>query len=190
MVPEDAIEPVRELPDADALPEAGDAPLDEAVVLKLNGGLGTSMGMSRAKSLLEVKDGLSFLDIIARQILAQNERLLELLETEAAAKVELTTTARKARKAAKPQVKATVEATDAPLPKGVRTTRAQGGTLSRKDWNRTLTAKARLAGKTASGEFSVYALVQADWAGVQACRERGMTPDEVLATFLDQARAW
>ena len=31
----------------------------EAVVLKLNGGLGTSMGMTRAKSLLEVKDGLT-----------------------------------------------------------------------------------------------------------------------------------
>ena len=39
MVPEDAIEPVRELPDAEALPE-GDAPLDQAVVIKLNGGLG------------------------------------------------------------------------------------------------------------------------------------------------------
>jgi UTP--glucose-1-phosphate uridylyltransferase len=69
MVPEDTIQPVRELPDADALPD-GDAPLDQAVVIKLNGGLGTSMGMSRAKSLLEVKDGLSFLDVIARQVLA------------------------------------------------------------------------------------------------------------------------
>jgi UTP--glucose-1-phosphate uridylyltransferase len=73
LVPEDAIEPVRELPDADTLPEAAGAPLDQAVVIKLNGGLGTSMGMSRAKSLLEVKDGLSFLDVIARQVLAQRE---------------------------------------------------------------------------------------------------------------------
>jgi UTP--glucose-1-phosphate uridylyltransferase len=73
LVPEDAIEPVRELPDADALPEAAGAPLDQAVVIKLNGGLGTSMGMSRAKSLLEVKDGLSFLDVIARQVLVQRE---------------------------------------------------------------------------------------------------------------------
>ncbi|MDN5744008.1 MAG: UTP--glucose-1-phosphate uridylyltransferase, partial [Nocardioidaceae bacterium] len=38
-------------------------------VIKLNGGLGTSMGMERAKSLLCVRRGLSFLDIIARQIL-------------------------------------------------------------------------------------------------------------------------
>ncbi len=72
MVPEDTIEPVRDLPDAEALPEA-EAPLDAAVIVKLNGGLGTSMGMSRAKSLLEVKDGLSFLDVIARQVLSLRE---------------------------------------------------------------------------------------------------------------------
>jgi UTP--glucose-1-phosphate uridylyltransferase len=72
LIPEDAIEPVRELQDADELPHA-DPPLDQAVVIKLNGGLGTSMGMHRAKSLLEVKDGLSFLDVIARQVLALRE---------------------------------------------------------------------------------------------------------------------
>jgi UTP--glucose-1-phosphate uridylyltransferase len=72
MVPEDTIEPVRDLIDAEALPE-GDAPLDQAVVIKLNGGLGTSMGMDRAKSLLEVKDGMAFLDVIARQVLALRE---------------------------------------------------------------------------------------------------------------------
>jgi len=42
----------------------------ELVVIKLNGGLGTGMGLNRAKSLLEVKDGLNFLDLIARQVLA------------------------------------------------------------------------------------------------------------------------
>jgi UTP--glucose-1-phosphate uridylyltransferase len=66
------IEPVETLPDADALPEPADGAreaLAATVVLKLNGGLGTSMGMTRAKSLLEVKDGLSFLDVIVRQIL-------------------------------------------------------------------------------------------------------------------------
>src|SRR5918994_2702034 len=69
MLPESAIDPVTDLPDASELP-GGDAPLDQAVVIKLNGGLGTSMGMSRAKSLLAVKDGLTFLDVIARQVLA------------------------------------------------------------------------------------------------------------------------
>src|SRR5581483_7580284 len=65
---ESDIEPVAELPDAEQLPDA-DAPLDEAVVIKLNGGLGTSMGMTKAKSLLEVKDGQTFLDLIAQQVL-------------------------------------------------------------------------------------------------------------------------
>ena len=43
-------------------------------MLKLNGGLGTSMGMTRAKSLLEVKDGLTFLDLIVRQVLDLRKR--------------------------------------------------------------------------------------------------------------------
>jgi UTP--glucose-1-phosphate uridylyltransferase len=67
---EDEIEPVAELPDAeDLVAEAGADLLDQAVVIKLNGGLGTSMGMTKAKSLLEVKDGKTFLDLIAEQIL-------------------------------------------------------------------------------------------------------------------------
>ena len=43
-------------------------------MIKLNGGLGTSMGMDRAKSLLCVRRGLSFLDIIARQVLHLREQ--------------------------------------------------------------------------------------------------------------------
>lgn len=73
MLPESDIEPVEEVQDLDDLPE-GDPPLDAAVVIKLNGGLGTSMGMTRAKSLIEAKDGQSFLDIIARQVLGLRER--------------------------------------------------------------------------------------------------------------------
>ena len=71
MVPESTIEPL----DMDALADAEVADDDAAeaiaatVVIKLNGGLGTSMGMDRAKSLLCVRRGLSFLDIIARQVL-------------------------------------------------------------------------------------------------------------------------
>jgi UTP--glucose-1-phosphate uridylyltransferase len=73
VLPESEIEPVAELPDADELPEDEDgarAALAQTVVVKLNGGLGTSMGMTGPKSLLEVKDGLTFLDITVRQILA------------------------------------------------------------------------------------------------------------------------
>jgi UTP--glucose-1-phosphate uridylyltransferase len=77
MLPEGEIEPVRDVPDAGDLRAPGDdharGLLDRAVVIKLNGGLGTSMGMTQAKSLLEVKDGLSFLDIIARQVLGARE---------------------------------------------------------------------------------------------------------------------
>ena len=43
--------------------------LSHTAVLKLNGGLGTSMGLEKAKSLLEVKTGVTFLDLIARQII-------------------------------------------------------------------------------------------------------------------------
>jgi UTP--glucose-1-phosphate uridylyltransferase len=72
LVAEDEIEPVESVPSLDELPhdeaEGGKA-LDHTVAIKLNGGLGTSMGMTEAKSLLPVKDGLSFLDVIARQTL-------------------------------------------------------------------------------------------------------------------------
>lgn len=54
---------------AEDLPAGENAPLDKLAVIKLNGGLGTSMGLSKAKSLLTVKDGNTFLDIIAKQIL-------------------------------------------------------------------------------------------------------------------------
>jgi UTP--glucose-1-phosphate uridylyltransferase len=73
MIPESTIEPV----DIPALADAGigsssSTPTDGlagTVVIKLNGGLGTSMGLEAAKSLLEVREGLTFLDIIARQVL-------------------------------------------------------------------------------------------------------------------------
>jgi UTP--glucose-1-phosphate uridylyltransferase len=69
------IQPVEDVPSIEDLPAASDADvLDRAVVLKLNGGLGTSMGMTKAKSLLEVRDGQSFLDIIVRQVLELRER--------------------------------------------------------------------------------------------------------------------
>jgi len=73
-LPESELEPLHDVPSADELPEADESVLERAVVLKLNGGLGTSMGMTQAKSLLEVKDGLTFLDVIARQVLHLRER--------------------------------------------------------------------------------------------------------------------
>jgi UTP--glucose-1-phosphate uridylyltransferase len=71
MIPESTIEPLEmpSLSDVAVDDEAGARALRETAVIKLNGGLGTSMGMERAKSLLCVRRGLSFLDIIARQVI-------------------------------------------------------------------------------------------------------------------------
>ena len=68
---ESDITPIRTLPDADEfddkLAEVGRAAIHRTVMLKLNGGLGTGMGMQKAKSLLPVKVDLSFLDSIVLQ---------------------------------------------------------------------------------------------------------------------------
>jgi UTP--glucose-1-phosphate uridylyltransferase len=76
MVPEDSIEPLdmEALADVEVSEADGVEALGKTVVIKLNGGLGTSMGMDRAKSLLCVRRGLSFLDIIARQVMHQREQ--------------------------------------------------------------------------------------------------------------------
>ncbi len=73
-LPEAELEPLDDVPSIDDLPEADSSVLERAVVLKLNGGLGTSMGMTKAKSLLEVKEGHTFLDVIVRQVLHLRER--------------------------------------------------------------------------------------------------------------------
>ncbi len=72
MVPESTIDPLdmEALADVDVPDEAAREAIGTTVVIKLNGGLGTSMGMDRAKSLLEVREEMSFLDVIARQVLA------------------------------------------------------------------------------------------------------------------------
>ncbi len=73
-LPESELEPLTDVPDAGELPAADPSALERAVVLKLNGGLGTSLGMRKAKSLVEVKDGHTFLDVIVRQVLHLRER--------------------------------------------------------------------------------------------------------------------
>jgi UTP--glucose-1-phosphate uridylyltransferase len=61
--------------DIEDLHVAGEDALPHTVVIKLNGGLGTSMGLYTAKSLIPVKNGLSFLDITALQIRDFDKRL-------------------------------------------------------------------------------------------------------------------
>ncbi|MBO1031034.1 UTP--glucose-1-phosphate uridylyltransferase [Tessaracoccus sp. SD287] len=77
LILEETIEPLLDPPmladlevDLDAAREA----LDKTVIIKLNGGLGTSMGLDKAKNLLPLRDGLTFLDVIVRQVLAARER--------------------------------------------------------------------------------------------------------------------
>ncbi len=80
LIRETEIRPVADLVDAEDLPETlqadGRRALAQTAVIKLNGGLGTSMGLNRAKSLLEVKEGLTFLDITARQAMAAGVPLI------------------------------------------------------------------------------------------------------------------
>lgn len=42
--------------------------LNKLAVLKLNGGLGTTMGCVGPKSIIEVREGMTFLDLSVRQI--------------------------------------------------------------------------------------------------------------------------
>ena len=48
--------------------------LSQTVIIKLNGGLGTSMGLQKAKSLLPVKGKKNFLDLTLQQILSLREK--------------------------------------------------------------------------------------------------------------------
>ncbi|MCL6423589.1 UTP--glucose-1-phosphate uridylyltransferase [Brachybacterium sp. JHP9] len=72
-IPEDTISPYLDPPslaDVTVDPQVAKDAFDKLVVIDLNGGLGTSMGLDRAKSLLTVRDGKSFLQILAEQVLA------------------------------------------------------------------------------------------------------------------------
>ncbi len=68
MIPESDVDPLTD-PQRAADLEGDDAEaLAATAVIKLNGGLGTSMGMDRAKSLLPVRADLTFLDVIVGQV--------------------------------------------------------------------------------------------------------------------------
>jgi phosphoglucomutase len=69
MIPESTISPSPDLVEADSIDvELNAELLKETVVLKLNGGLGTGMGLDKAKSLLKVKGDDTFLDFTAKQV--------------------------------------------------------------------------------------------------------------------------
>lgn len=72
MIDEEGIAPadkVQEWDDIIASTPPADAQLiAQSVFIKLNGGLGTSMGLQKAKSLLPVKGDQTFLDLIVKQV--------------------------------------------------------------------------------------------------------------------------
>lgn len=77
IIREDTIEPYLDPPflgDVEVSEEDATAAMQQTAIIKLNGGLGTSMGLDQAKTLLSVRDGETFLDLIAKQVLSARER--------------------------------------------------------------------------------------------------------------------
>jgi UTP--glucose-1-phosphate uridylyltransferase len=75
MLPSSELEPARDVAALADLPDVDPSEaLDDVVVVKLNGGLATTMGLQEPKSLIEARDGRSFLDIIIGQALALRDR--------------------------------------------------------------------------------------------------------------------
>ncbi len=80
MIAEETITPATNIPDFEKLEDhyrdVGAQELEHTAMLKLNGGLGTSMGLQQAKSLLAVRESQTFLDIIAQQAIHWDVSLL------------------------------------------------------------------------------------------------------------------
>lgn len=77
VIREDTIEPLLNPPmlaDVDITNAEAREAICQTVMIKLNGGLGTSMGLDQAKTLLKVREGCNFLDLSVRQVLAARER--------------------------------------------------------------------------------------------------------------------
>jgi UTP--glucose-1-phosphate uridylyltransferase len=75
LLPSAELEPAGDVPALEDLPDAdAETALEHVVVIKLNGGLATSMGLRSPKSLVEAREGRSFLDIIIGQMLALRRR--------------------------------------------------------------------------------------------------------------------
>jgi UTP--glucose-1-phosphate uridylyltransferase len=75
MIPSAELEPAPDVPALESLASVDAASVLEGLaVIKLNGGLATSMGLQQPKSLLEARDGRTFLEIIVGQTLALRRR--------------------------------------------------------------------------------------------------------------------
>ena len=74
MLPSAELEPAGDVDALEDLPEGDGDALDRVAVIKLNGGLATTMGLRSPKSLVEAREGRSFLDIIIGNTLALRQR--------------------------------------------------------------------------------------------------------------------
>ncbi len=75
MLPTAELEPAGDAPALQDLPDADSSrALASVALIKLNGGLATTMGLQQPKSLMEARDGRSFLEIIVGQTLALRRR--------------------------------------------------------------------------------------------------------------------
>jgi len=75
LIPSAELEPVPDEPELEQLPGSDAAAvLERLAIIRLNGGLATSMGLQQPKSLLEAREGRTFLEIIVGQTLALRER--------------------------------------------------------------------------------------------------------------------
>ncbi|HWF55050.1 MAG TPA: UTP--glucose-1-phosphate uridylyltransferase [Solirubrobacteraceae bacterium] len=69
------LEPASEVPSLQSLPDVDAAEaLRQVAMIKLNGGLATTMGLRSPKSLLEAREGRTFLDLIIGQVLVLRRR--------------------------------------------------------------------------------------------------------------------
>ena len=72
-ISENSIESANDLDGYEDLPECDPEQianlLRETVIIKLNGGMGTAMGLDKVKSLLPVRGGMNFLDVLVNQVL-------------------------------------------------------------------------------------------------------------------------
>jgi UTP--glucose-1-phosphate uridylyltransferase len=75
LVSSDSLEPVTGVPRLEQLPEPDVADvLRQVAMIKLNGGLATTMGLRSPKSLLEAREGRTFLELIVGQVLSLRQR--------------------------------------------------------------------------------------------------------------------
>jgi UTP--glucose-1-phosphate uridylyltransferase len=75
LIPSDELEPAQDVPRLDELSETNPSrALEQLAVIKLNGGLATTMGLQQPKSLVPAHGGLTFMDIFIGQTLALRRR--------------------------------------------------------------------------------------------------------------------